>query len=224
MAKKTQWNMGLSIGLMKIPEDVVNPLKRTLAVDGSNLSTDRLVNCHILDEDNYQKEINKIIDYIKIYTKGKDKAITALGVKLSFPGLITATQDYNINYFVRRPYIGIHLDHWDEDPLKRRQVSRNRLCINLGEEARYFLFINLSILQIFNMLGLKDPDDISRHYRGFALPALFLEKYPNYPICKLSLDPNEAYIASTENILHDATSLGKTLPDISMNFLGRFSL
>lgn len=223
-ARKYQWNTGLSIGLIKIPKDVVDPLKQTLGVNGSDLSTHRLADCLILDENNYQKGVDKIIDYISIYTKGNDKAVTPLGVKISFPGLITATQDYNINYFVERPYIGIHLDHWEEDPLKRRQVSRNRLCINLGEETRYFLFVNLSILQIFNMLGFKDPDDIPMHYRGFALPALFLEKYPNYPICKLSLNPNEAYIAPTENMLHDATSLGKTLPDISMNFLGRFSL
>ena len=33
---------------------------------------------------------------------------------------------------------------------------------------------------------------------------------------KLALEPNEAYIAPTENILHDATSIEKQAIDVSL--------
>jgi hypothetical protein len=220
---ESQHSIGNSISIIKIPSAILEILKQTLILDYSIISNNKEVSCEISQQDIYEEEIDTIIRYIESHVNTSYESIQSLGIQASYPGLITTTRDFT-KYLPQTPYVGIHLDSWEKQPLKRRHSSRNRLCINIGEETRYFLFINLSILQIFHMLELKDPEDIPQYYRGAALPTLFLRKYPNYPICKLSLEPNEAYIAPTENMLHDATSIGKTVPDVSLTFLGKFSL
>jgi hypothetical protein len=223
ISNKSQHNIGNSISVIKIPHIMLEGLKKTLVVDYSVLTDKKQVSCKISQKDIYGEKVDAVIRYIEAHTNTSYESIQSLGIQASVPGLITTTKDLT-QYLPQTPYVGIHLDSWEKQPLKRRHSSRNRLCINIGEETRYFLFINLSILQIFHMLELKDPEDIPQYYRGTALPNLFLKKYPNYPICKLSLEPNEAYIAPTENMLHDATSVGKTVPDVSLTFLGKFSL
>ena len=129
-----------------------------------------------------------------------------------------------IEYLPAKLFAGLHLDSWDYLPFRRRHLARNRICINLGREARYFLLINLTLKQIFSELNLVDPDDIYQDYRGVRLPNKFLQAFPDYPVVKLAIYPGEAYIAPTENFIHDATSIGKTLPDWNMTFLGNFKI
>jgi hypothetical protein len=127
-----------------------------------------------------------------------------------------------IEYLPAKLFAGLHLDSWDYLPFRRRHQARNRICINLGREVRYFLLINLTLKQIFDELNLVDPDDIYQDYRGVRLPNKFMEAFPDYPVVRLAIHPGEAYIAPTENFIHDATSIGKTLTDWNITFLGNF--
>lgn len=127
-----------------------------------------------------------------------------------------------IEYLPAKLFAGLHLDSWDYLPFRRRHRARNRICINLGSEVRYFLLINLTLKQIFTELNLVDPDDIYQDYRGVRLPNKFMQAFPDYPVVRLAIYPGEAYIAPTENFIHDATSIGKTVPDWNITFLGNF--
>jgi hypothetical protein len=129
-----------------------------------------------------------------------------------------------MEYLPAKPFAGLHLDSWDYLPFRNRHRARNRICINLGNEVRYFLLINLTLKQIFTELNLVDPDDIYQDYRGVRLPNKFLRAFPDYPVVRLAVHPGEAYIAPTENFIHDATSLGKTLTDWNITFLGNFRI
>ncbi len=129
-----------------------------------------------------------------------------------------------IEYLPLKLFAGLHLDSWDYLPFRNRHRARNRICINLGSETRYFLLINLTLKQIFTELNLVDPDDIYQDYRGVRLPNKFLRAFPDYPVVRLTIHPGEAYIAPTENFIHDATSIGKTVPDWNMTFLGNFKI
>ena len=66
-------------------------------------------------------------------------------------------------------FVGLHVDNWTRLPLNQRHTAPRRICINLGNEARYFLFVNLS------------------------------------------------YIAPTENIIHDGSSVGARGHDVSLS-------
>lgn len=209
-----QWVRGYNIGILKIPDRELELLRQTLII------ADRQVT--IEHNDLHQAAIRHIANYLQAYTVPQEP-IKSLGINTSQPGLITTTRD-EIKYLPDKPYVGLHLDSWEKAPLKRRHLSSNRLCINVGRETRYFLFINLSLLRMFEMLGLRDPQDIPQYYRGIGLPDLFLHTYPDYPVLKLALAPNEAYIAPTENIIHDASSIDKHKIDLSLTFLGKFFL
>lgn len=118
---------------------------------------------------------------------------------------------------------GLHIDSWDTRPWSTRKEARNRICINLGKESRYFLFVNLNISTVVDMIAGHEIVDYPNPKRNSAFN-IFFELYPDYPIVKVELEPGEFYIAPTENILHDAMTEGKTVPDISLTILGYFNV
>ncbi|BAZ40320.1 hypothetical protein NIES4101_62810 [Calothrix sp. NIES-4101] len=217
-----KWNLGKYIGVLQIPNHLIEPLREIIGT--LNLHIDRL-------EDNiskvslhtkYQAIIENISSYLQNYTLTPERT-TCLGVHSHQSGLITSTVDA-LRFLPNQPCVGLHLDSWEKAPLKRRHLSKNRVCINIGRETRYFLFINLSLMKMFEMLGLSTAINASRYYRGVELPAIFMATFPDYPVVKIALEPDQAYIAPTENIIHDASSLEKQELDMTLTFLGRFGI
>lgn len=100
-------------------------------------------------------------------------------------------------------HIGIHLDNFDRLPLSRRADSRRRLGLNLGSGVRYLLLGGIDILEICGSAGISSPrhcphtDDI----RGYVAAG------HAFPVLRLRLDPGDAYIAPTELIPHDGSTL-----------------
>jgi len=50
----------------------------------------------------------------------------------------------------------------------------------------------------------------------------FMSTFPNYPVVRVRLRPGEAYIAPTENILHDGSSAGVGNVNHYLSLRGRF--
>jgi hypothetical protein len=50
----------------------------------------------------------------------------------------------------------------------------------------------------------------------------FLAQNPDYPVTRVRVDPGEAYIAPTENIIHDGSSLGQRFSDVHVTIRGYF--
>ncbi|WP_299224109.1 hypothetical protein [uncultured Psychroserpens sp.] len=117
--------------------------------------------------------------------------------------------------------IGLHIDSWEKASSQDRGKVRNRICINLGKEHRYFLFMNKRIDELrakpFSSLNIGTPDHYNRIY-------FFLEANPNYKLFRIELKPFEAYIAPTENLFHDGSSLNSKSIDISITARGYFGI
>jgi hypothetical protein len=178
--------------------------------------------CKFVDIHPERKHAIEIVNkYIVEHYCISSHRLQVIGLQTTIPGLITVTSSYHQDVTTKL-YDGMHLDSWDRDPLKRRHKARNRMCINLGCEDRYFLFINLTLMDMFYALGLSGTEDICKHYRGTSIGSEFMKKYPDYPVVKLRVRPKEAYIAPTENIIHDATTIDKKYSDITLTFLGNF--
>jgi hypothetical protein len=201
-----RWDLGKQVGIVQIPDAIAQPF-RQIDIQQAALHPD------------YQSAIQELTAYLQRYSLYESE-IKPLGMHTSAPGLVTTTMD-RVRYLPQKPFVGLHLDSWENAPLRRRHLSNNRICINLGERDRYFLLINLSLSKIFDLLELSD---ISRYYRGTQLPALFMQHFPNYPVVKIALAPNDAYIAPTENMIHDASTLDKQEMDLSLTCLGKFGL
>jgi tryptophan 7-halogenase len=138
-----------------------------------------------------------------------------LGLLVNRSGYLTITGD---KFDKKR--IGLHLDGWSELSSHQRDDAPNRLCINLGEQPRRLLYVNLPLRNVIahlersgqTLLGLG-PTDIGR---------AFLRAFPDYPVVSVEVHPGEAYVAPTENIIHDGASDRMTAPDITLTILGHF--
>lgn len=220
---QSHWDLGGNIGIITIPEYLIQALREIIRTIDIDLSQPRKDISKVTLNPNYQRSIEAIRTHIQQYALITNDEIKTLGIHCSKPQLITTTIN-TVQHLPHQPYVGLHLDSWENSPLKRRHLSSNRICINIGQENRYFLMINLSLMKIFHLLGLSTINDISKHYRGVKLPSDFMQSFPTYPVIKMTLAPNEAYIAPTENIIHDSSTLDKQELDFSLTFLGKFGI
>ncbi|MGF9763987.1 hypothetical protein AAII07_53635 [Microvirga sp. 0TCS3.31] len=115
------------------------------------------------------------------------------------PNLLTVSNDRRSGL-----YVGLHIDYWDALPLEKRQLSRSRLCVNIGNTKRYFLLVNLTIAQMLELLESKG--DQAELIEPAHIGQRFLVENPGYPVIRLRIEPGEAYLAPTENMLHDGSS------------------
>jgi hypothetical protein len=215
-------DIGSHIGVIRLPDEILAPLERILEEirnsQAATLEECELVNTHPESD----TIIAKVRNYIQRYCISSNR-LELVGLRTTIPGLITVTSSYQKD-ISQTIYDGLHLDSWDRDPLKLRHKARNRICINLGCEDRFFMFINLTLMDMFHALGLSESKDIYKHYRGVSIGDEFMKRFPSYPVVKLRVGPGEAYIAPTENIIHDASTIGKKYSDITLTFLGYFGI
>jgi len=119
-----------------------------------------------------------------------------------------------------KKYMGMHNDGTQFMTLHTTYKHGNRICINLGSETRYFLYINLSMIQVHNML--KKVTDISK-VDVYNVAETFFKYFPDYPVIRMRQEPGHYYIAPTDNCFHDGSTLGNTQLDINMVYFGSFT-
>ena len=130
------------------------------------------------------------------------------------PGLITMTKAVD-----QDARIGLHIDRWDRLSVDKLELSSNRISINLGPVDRHFIFLNQTASGMAAMLERANLQ-VTRDVR--AIGAAFMSAFPEYPIVRLRLRPGEAYIAPTENVLHDGSSAGVRETNHYLSLRGRF--
>lgn len=140
--------------------------------------------------------------------------VESLGLRVGEPEAATTTWDYGL-----KAQPGLHVDNWDRLPPARRTEARNRLCVNLGSERRYLLFLPVSLRRMLETLG-----PAASQLPHIDLIQQFFDRYPELPVCRLPILPGEAYVAPTDNIVHDGSTLGSSSTDVCFSLLGRFGL
>lgn len=116
--------------------------------------------------------------------------------------------------------IGLHLDSWSNLPIVDRSEAINRLCVNIGPEPRAILFINLPMAAVVAMLRRYGEIDLNQNPSD--LGRAFMRRFPTYPVTRLVVHPGEAYIAPTENLIHDGDNTGQSKVDATFTIIGRF--
>jgi len=118
-------------------------------------------------------------------------------------------------------YMGMHNDGTVKMSIHTAHQFGNRISINLGNQPRAFLFVNLSMIQAINML--KKKIDIKKNKVNIGnVPRFFFEHFPDYPVIRIQQKPYQYYIAPTDNCFHDGSTLGNTELDITMIYFGGF--
>jgi hypothetical protein len=138
-------------------------------------------------------------------------ALTWLGVSERPSGLRASTFDVATGC-----RLGLHVDGWDGTPLRQRHLARVRLCVNLGHRNRSFLFLPYDVATVVDYLesngGIGD---------GTNIGARFCADFPDVPVFELVIPPGCAYLAPTDNLIHDGCSEVSDEPDVTAAWLGR---
>jgi hypothetical protein len=124
------------------------------------------------------------------------------------PGLHTVTRDPTTGAFV-----GLHVDTFDCAYDEGRTQAGNRISVNVGCEARSFLFVPVS----FKCLAAEVP----RH-AATSIVKEFLRADTSQTVIALRVEPGEAYIAPTESLIHDASSRSMRCDDVHVTGRGIF--
>lgn len=131
------------------------------------------------------------------------------------PGFESTTYDSS-----QKRYRGLHVDNWSKGKLaSSRGKSGFRIGINLGQEKRDFVFVNLTIDHLISKLKNKiTHNQLSRFTNRDNMTPLieaFLTTYQSYPVVKITLEPGESYIAPVNNFIHDGYPALKSKTDYS---------
>jgi hypothetical protein len=98
--------------------------------------------------------------------------------------------------------------------LRHRHLARVRLCINLGAGHRSLLFVPHDIRTVSEALaGVAGVHTANIGER-------FCSRFPTAPVLELEIPPGYAYLAPTENLVHDGHSEKSPEPDLTIAWLG----
>jgi hypothetical protein len=212
-----KWRSSTDIAVIRIPDDLISPFIDVLEQRGLREAADPKTYETIATHPRWSENVAAMSEYLGRLC---DERLSWIYFRIADPDRVTLTKDE----FGRdgRKLAGLHVDSWDGLPLRHRGRSRNRVCINLGRQPRYSLFINLPLMDMFHSIGLRDPEDIYEDFRGLLMGQRFMRRWPDYPAIRLQVNPGEAYILPTDNLIHDASTEGNHYPDITLTYLGLF--
>lgn len=157
-------------------------------------------------------ELNAFIRHFFLSESGVQPYIH--GIFYNKPGLETIGSRNN-------NYTGLHIDNGHALKIDRMDEAPNRICINLGKEDRYLLFIPKTASEMLDFLDGQIDIDVNS-YKEYQLVQNFLALNPDIPVIKLRQKPFEFYIAPTDNIIHDGCTIGMSVPDVSLVLIGDF--
>jgi len=193
----------LYISILNIPQNILAYLKDLSSIEDHKLLKD------ILQKERVKKGISLIQEYIETF-RIQSAELSEYRIGWNAPNQMTVTVGSD------SCRVGLHIDN-------QRGSSLHRISINLGYEPRYFLFINLSIEQLYRLLSETDDNVVSKTSGSSRIGRAFMQLFPNYPVVKLRVNPGEAYIAPTEHITHDGCTEGTNSLDVFFTMRAIFS-
>lgn len=197
------------VGITSIPNELLVALRKIVS---DTQDKDAL---RQLEPRRIREFIGPLIDYLRDRFAYKSEPFNH-GIHVHLPGRETVT----VNTANGR-YLGLHLDSWDRYPVEVRARSLNRICVNIGAEPRHLLFLNLSLMNVARLA--QESQETADHAYDSVGPA-FMSRFPGYPIVKVRIAPGEAYLAPTDNVIHDASTVGSKTPSITLTLRGWFTV
>lgn len=207
--------LGDQIIVLDIPDDILKPISwmQEIAKGGRLLEMNKAIKESSHDE--LEEVCNNVLKHAGEVGISINEPIRKLGVMVSEPNLTTVTYDPEQNHFV-----GLHIDSWFGSPWNTRHLAPNRIAVNVGLEPRYLVFMNLTIRQLYERLIEVGYSSSSLTSLGPDFATLVTRHFDQYPIVRVKIYPGEAYIAPTENIVHDGSTIGNKYLDLNLTILG----
>lgn len=198
----------LTISVLPMPASVLAPFAR-LGLRSASTARD----CEqLLDSEAYADAVTEAVLELWPFFESAD-GMRLLGTCVQAPNMRTTTthQGENGQY----TFSGLHIDDWGARAIEDRTQCERQMSINLGRCDRFLSFIALPVAEVARRVGRSDLGTYTE------LCAEFLRTSPGCEVIKVRIRPGEAYIAPTENLIHDGTTRGSDAPDITLNLRGR---
>lgn len=211
---------GVGVGILDIPAPLLRPFAAIRDAAAKKRSREEVLK--LTARGRFDAAIGAIADHVRLHHRAGDDEDAlpgvAGGIWINPPGRTTVTEPPD-----GEKLIGLHLDNWSDYPIHERADAPNRICINMGIEARFFMFINLPIGEMHKLIERTRPRALGAQKRGTIVARTFMRLIPTYPVIRVRIGPGEAYVAPTENLVHDASSLGMAGPDVNLTLRGRIA-
>ena len=182
-------------GVLKVPDLLLAPIREHIKGESETLREE----LRFLDRASIKKHTCILREYLCERLHVSDIPVEH-GIACHPPGLETVTVNDKTGHF-----IGMHLDSWDGDSYEERNLARTRVSVNIGPSTRSFLFISLPLCEIAKLIA-KATGQCSLTHAHTIMPMVF-QMFPDIPVYRIELNPGEAYIADTDNLLHDGSSI-----------------
>lgn len=121
-------------------------------------------------------------------------------------------------------YLGLHIDNHEKLLFSERKDGFQVLCINVGLEHRYLQYVNLDVVAILKLLDINVSEANKRFQSARALVELFFETYPSYPVARVRIPANHAYVAITQDLIHDGATNECGVLDMALLVGGKYRL
>lgn len=216
----TKEHLSSSIGISKL-DDAVIELCKKIGFDDFNDRRDIHKRYTEVPEvfDEFDKQVAALIERMKLHY-GSEHKIHAIPIVAA--GLPTITQRL-LPTSEERLFCGMHIDNDSSDLIKDCVNSRNRISINLTGESRHLLYVNVSASDIILRAEALNMGDCVNLQTRDELVQAFFARNPTYPIVRVEIKPYELYVAPTDNLIHDASTVLRKREDITLVALGYFS-
>lgn len=209
-ATKNDLSSHQTVGIVKLADNLATKFKR---FDFANCKNYYEIST-LSATGEYKALLNETISYYEKFADIKNSSIPH-NIYLGAANLLNNTFNQK-----EKTFIGLHLDSFERNS-ETREGARNRICINLGRDPRYLLFYNLQFDQMAEMCNMKKVD---RNGNPYEILHTFFERFNTYPVIKIQINPYEAYIAPTENVIHDGSTEGTKNLDINLAIRGYFKI
>ncbi len=190
--------------IASVPESIVDPF---FQLGISNIIDEQHL-IKIINSDDGKQALHAAKEYYSQFSDKTCEIDTRLVYNL--PNTPSATQ-----CSTSKKLLGLHIDHANNQSLFTKIVTSNRISINLSNQDRYFLFVNIPLHEIVLLVNAQRGDSYHQCVKKF------LSLYPNYPVVRITIRPGEAYFAPTQNIIHDGIGPQKCA-DVHLTFCGYF--
>lgn len=187
---------GTTVSVVRMPEEVMKPLRELDYPDPSpEAAAVRAL----------------VVERLRPFLASQDDLVVQ-GIRVQRGGLRTATTH---SFPEGVAFIGLHVDRWHEGGYGCRDHAQ--LSINLAPRDRFLVFLNVPVDELARDFG--DPSG-----GGLSIGRDFAQRCGQYPLVRVRIRPGEAFIAPTENLVHDISLEGSPLTDVSFSLRGRCRL
>ncbi len=137
--------------------------------------------------------------------------VRCLGMVEDAPGQVSVTRITSGKYSGQ--LLGLHIDSWSAAVSGGRSKAPNRFCLNLGPGSRWLLYLPFSQNALLANGRWKEAPKEPSPYRF---------KAEDLSVIRVLIPPGFAYVAPTENMIHDGSTVNAVGPSCKLSFLGHF--